>query len=184
MAVSCADLLGNTTQRWQSVFGARSERLRTHFEVPWRAMCVDPGLSVPGSWAALFAGNPFRTVGGIANELDVAYTTARRAIDRLEAAGIVSLVGPAKGNRVYCARAMLEILDPPNAGGRSRARIGGCQGRCRLRTRLRGCHRGGAAPPHGREVAGTGCRPSSSPPAPWRALALARGEPLRRPGGR
>ena len=117
MAVSCADLLGNTTQRWQSVFGARSERLRTHFEVPWRAMCADPGLSVPGSWAALFAGNPFRTVGGIANELDVAYTTARRAIDRLEAAGIVSLVGPAKGNRVYCARAMLEILDPPQRRG-------------------------------------------------------------------
>ena len=67
----------------------------------------------------LFVGNPFRTVGGIAKELDVAYTTARRAIDRLEEAGIVSLVGAARRNRVYCARGMLEILDAPHAVGRS-----------------------------------------------------------------
>ena len=67
----------------------------------------------------LFVGNPFRTVGGVAQELDVAYTTARRAIDRLEEAGIVSLVGAARRNRVYCARGMLEILDAPHAAGRS-----------------------------------------------------------------
>ena len=69
----------------------------------------------------LFVGNPFRTVGGVAKELDVAYTTARRAIDRLEEAGIVSLVGAARRNRVYCARAMLEVLEAPRAVGRSRA---------------------------------------------------------------
>ena len=67
----------------------------------------------------LFVGNPFRTVGGIAKELDVAYTTARRAIDQLEEAGIVSLVGAARRNRVYCARGMLEILDAPHAVGQS-----------------------------------------------------------------
>ena len=68
----------------------------------------------------LFVGNPFRTVRGIAKELDVAYTTARRAIDRLEEVGIVSLVGAARRNRVYCARGMLEILNAPHAVGRSR----------------------------------------------------------------
>ena len=67
----------------------------------------------------LFVGNPFRTVRGVAQALDVAYTTARRAIDRLEEAGIVSLVGPAKRNRLYCARAMLDILEAPHAAGRS-----------------------------------------------------------------
>ena len=41
----------------------------------------------------LFIGNPFWTAGGIAEELGVAYTTARRAIERLEAAGIVSQSG-------------------------------------------------------------------------------------------
>ena len=67
----------------------------------------------------LLVENPFRTVRGIAKALDVAYTTARRAIDRLEEAGIVSLVEPAKRNRVYCARAMLDILEAPRAAGRS-----------------------------------------------------------------
>ena len=62
----------------------------------------------------LFVENPFWTVGGLAKALNVAYTTARRAVDRLEAAGIVSLVGAAKRNRVYCARAMLEVLEAPH----------------------------------------------------------------------
>ena len=34
--------------------------------------------------------NPFWTVGGLAGRLEVAYTTAQRAIDRLAAAGIVA----------------------------------------------------------------------------------------------
>ena len=62
----------------------------------------------------LFVENPFWTVGGLAEALNVAYTTARRAVDRLEAACIVSLVGAAKRNRVYCARAMLEVLEAPH----------------------------------------------------------------------
>ena len=40
-------------------------------------------------------------------------------LDRLEEAGIVSLVGSGRRNRVYCARAMLEILNAPQAVGRS-----------------------------------------------------------------
>lgn len=58
----------------------------------------------------LFVENPFRTVGGLAQEMGVAYTTARRAISRLEAAGIVSLVADAKRNRIYCADGVLDAL--------------------------------------------------------------------------
>lgn len=58
-------------------------------------------------------------MGGIAKELGVAYTTARRVIDRLKAVSIVSLVGVAKGNRVYCAQEMLEVLEAPHAAGRT-----------------------------------------------------------------
>ncbi len=70
----------------------------------------------------LFVENPFLTVSGIAKEQDVAYTTARRAIDRLEAAGVVSHVGEAKRNRVYCAREMLEVPEAPHASGRPASR--------------------------------------------------------------
>ena len=62
----------------------------------------------------LFVENPFWTVREIAQRLAVAYTTARRALDRLESAGIVTLIGDARRNRVYCARAMLEVLEAPS----------------------------------------------------------------------
>ena len=85
----------------------------------WQEGLVGTQSGRPEQVLRLFVANPFRTVRGVAQEMDVAYTTARRAIDRLEEAGIVSLVGPAKRNRVYCARAMLDILEAPHAAGRS-----------------------------------------------------------------
>ena len=85
----------------------------------WREELAGVQSGTPEQVLRLFVENPFRTVRGIAQELDVAYTTARRAIDRLEEAGIVSLVGAGKRNRVYCARAMLDILEAPHAAGRS-----------------------------------------------------------------
>ena len=65
----------------------------------------------------LFVENPFRTVREIGRKLGVAYTTARRAVDRLEDAGIVSLVGERRRNRVYCARAVLAALETPVDSG-------------------------------------------------------------------
>ena len=61
----------------------------------------------------LFVESPFWTVGDIGKRLGVAYTTARRAVDKLEDAGIVSLLGTAKRNRIYCARAVLAALEGP-----------------------------------------------------------------------
>ena len=49
----------------------------------------------------------------LASRLDVAYTMAQRAIDRLEMLGIVSRVGAARRNRVYCASEVLDILEEP-----------------------------------------------------------------------
>ena len=82
--------------------------------VRWREQLVGAQAGRPEQVLGLFVENPFWTVGGLAKALNVAYTTARRAVDRLEAAGIVSLVGAAKRNRVYCARAMLEVLEAPH----------------------------------------------------------------------
>jgi predicted transcriptional regulator len=61
----------------------------------------------------LFVENPFWTVNKLAERLGVAFTTAQRAVDRLEAAGVVTLASEARRNRVYCARAILEILEEP-----------------------------------------------------------------------
>ena len=59
----------------------------------------------------LFVENPFWTVNSLASRLDMAYTTAQRAIDRLESLDIVSRVGEARRNRVYCAVDALDILE-------------------------------------------------------------------------
>ncbi len=59
----------------------------------------------------LFVEFPFWNVPMLSSQLGVAYTTARRAVDRLVSAGIVSPVGDARRNRVYCAEAVLEVLD-------------------------------------------------------------------------
>ena len=84
--------------------------------VRWREQLAGVQAGRPEQVLGLFAENPFWTVGGLAKAMNVAYTTARRAVDRLEVAGIVSLVGAAKRNRVYCARTMLEVLEAPHAG--------------------------------------------------------------------
>jgi len=50
----------------------------------------------------LFGANPFITIKGVADKLAIAFTTAERAIERLERARIVKRIGDAKRDRVYC----------------------------------------------------------------------------------
>ena len=59
------------------------------------------------------AANPFITAKGAAEKLGVAFTTAQRAIERLERLGIVKQSGDAKRDRVYCAKPLLDILEEP-----------------------------------------------------------------------
>ena len=83
----------------------------------WRGRLSREPSRLPDKGIELFAQNPFWTVKRLAESLGVAFTTAQRMIDRLESAGIVARVGEAKRNRVYCARAILEILEePPRLG--------------------------------------------------------------------
>ena len=95
--------------------------------VRWREQLAGASSKLP--WLALdrFTENPFWTVNGLAARLGVAFTTAQRAIDQLESAGVVVLATEAKRNRVYCARAILDILDEP-------PQLPGTQGRRGRRT--------------------------------------------------
>jgi ribosomal protein S25 len=61
----------------------------------------------------LLAANPFITATGVAGQLKLAFTTAQRAIERLERSGVVLRVSDSKRDRIYCARALLDILEEP-----------------------------------------------------------------------
>lgn len=61
----------------------------------------------------LLGENPYWTVRGVARRLEIAYTTAQRAVQRLEAAGILSPLTDARRDRVFCARDVLQILEEP-----------------------------------------------------------------------
>ena len=84
----------------------------------WKQGLIRGRSRLPERALDLFAENPFWTVGGVAARLKVAFTTAQRAIDRLEREGVVARVGEARRNRVYCAGAILDMLEepPPLAG--------------------------------------------------------------------
>ncbi|MFQ5745148.1 MAG: Fic family protein [Acidobacteriota bacterium] len=79
----------------------------------WREKLAAVPSRHPAKAIELFAENPYWSASKLAARLGVAFTTAQRAIDRLESAGIVGLATEAKRNRVYCARTILEILEEP-----------------------------------------------------------------------
>jgi ribosomal protein S25 len=53
------------------------------------------------------------TVKKAAKDLKVAFTTAQRAVQYLEKLGIVREISKARRDRVYCATAILRILEGP-----------------------------------------------------------------------
>lgn len=77
----------------------------------WQKAVAGESTNTPLRIVELLGANPFITIKGAANELKVAFTTAQRAIDKLERAGILKPVSEAKRDRAYCARALLEILE-------------------------------------------------------------------------
>ena len=89
---------------------SRARRINAQLEA-WRS-------AVAGSRAALLAvelvaANPFVTVRNVQRDLKTSYNTAARAISALENAGIVRKVSNAKRDRVFCAQAILDILEEP-----------------------------------------------------------------------
>jgi Fic family protein len=79
----------------------------------WRGALAGQSTNTPLRVLDLLTANPFLTITGAANQLTLAFTSAQRAIDRLEQNGIVQQVSDAKRDRVYCAQALLDILEEP-----------------------------------------------------------------------
>lgn len=91
---------------------SRAARINRHLE-EWRVAVAGVSSKVPLALVDQLAANPFLTVKGAAKRLGVAFTTAQRAVGRLQQLGIVTEISHAKRDRVYCAKAILEILEEP-----------------------------------------------------------------------
>jgi DNA-binding IclR family transcriptional regulator len=61
----------------------------------------------------LLAANPFLTNSHVVGKLGVAPASALRAIGQLERAGILRETTQGRRNRVWCAQALLDILEEP-----------------------------------------------------------------------
>lgn len=96
---------------------SRAERIN-RLLAKWRSLTAGArARAVPGM-VDLLAENPYWTVKHAAARLDVAFTTAARAIDRLVDADIMRRVGDEKRDRLFCATEILAILEEPPVLGR------------------------------------------------------------------
>jgi Fic family protein len=98
---------------------SRAERINKLI-AKWRVQVAGASSKLPLLLLDRVAANPFLTVKRVAEEFDTAFTTAQRAVARLEALSIVKQVSQAKRDKVYCAKSILDILEEP-------ARLGGAE---------------------------------------------------------
>lgn len=90
----------------------RAERINKLLE-SWRTAVAGSASRLPTALVDRLAENPYWTVKRAAERLGVAYTTAQRAVERLESLSILTRTTQAKRDRVYCAAAILKILEEP-----------------------------------------------------------------------
>ncbi|MFH1830365.1 MAG: Fic family protein [Pseudomonadota bacterium] len=91
---------------------SRAERINQKL-VNWRKSVAGASTKTPIQLVDLIAANPFITINKAAQTLGVAYTTAQRAIDKLQKLMILKEVSKTKRDRVYCAQSILDILEEP-----------------------------------------------------------------------
>src|SRR3990167_1813706 len=91
---------------------SRAERINELLN-QWKIVVASGGSQVPVDMVQHFAVNPYFTTNKIAEELGIAYSTAQRGIQKLEAAGIIKKTNENKRDKVYCAIEILNILEEP-----------------------------------------------------------------------
>ncbi len=91
---------------------SRAERINDLLS-KWKLQVASAASHVPVDIVEHFAVNPYLTIKKIAQELEVAYSTAQRGVSKLEAENIIQQVGGNKRNKVYCATEILSILEEP-----------------------------------------------------------------------
>ena len=91
---------------------SRAERIN-RLLANWRVTVAAVTAKFPLALLDMLAANPFLTVKKASERLGVAFTTAQRAVQKLEKLSIVTEISKAKRDRVYCAKAILDILEEP-----------------------------------------------------------------------
>jgi Fic family protein len=102
----------NGTARQSEDALSRAERLNRQLD-QWRHRLSGKGSGVAMRVLDLLAANPFITVRKAEAQLGVAYNTAASALRLLVGHRIVKQAGEARRDRVFCARALLDILEEP-----------------------------------------------------------------------
>lgn len=90
----------------------RAERINSLLD-RWREKLAAASSPNAAKALLLLAGNPFLTVKHLAERLKVSFPTAERAVDILLAEQIVRQTSAGRRNRVFCAQALLGILEEP-----------------------------------------------------------------------
>jgi Fic family protein len=91
---------------------SRAERINKKL-AQWRKQVAGSSTKAPMLIIDLLAANPFLTIKKVAKDLKIAFTTAQRAVEKLEKLSIIKEVTRAKRDRTYCAKVILDILDEP-----------------------------------------------------------------------
>ncbi len=95
---------------------SRAERINAILS-KWRTKVAGLSTSHPSRLVDLLAANPFVTTKKAAQQLGVHFTTAQRAIVKLQGFSILKQVSKGRRDRVYCATKILDILEePPKLG--------------------------------------------------------------------
>ncbi|MBI4023423.1 MAG: Fic family protein [Verrucomicrobia bacterium] len=91
---------------------SRAQRIN-RLLIGWRREAAGSSSRIPTLLLDALAANPFLTITKAARDFGVAFTTVQRAMERLERQGVVKEISEARRDRVYCAKALLDILDEP-----------------------------------------------------------------------
>ncbi|MEI7730551.1 MAG: Fic family protein [Verrucomicrobiota bacterium] len=92
---------------------SRAERINQLLEM-WCGLLVGKAnANVALQIIDLLGANPFLTPRGVEQKLGFAYNTVMRAIKRLQEHGIITVTTEARRDRVFCAKALLDILEEP-----------------------------------------------------------------------
>ncbi|MCH9630155.1 MAG: Protein adenylyltransferase SoFic [Chlamydiia bacterium] len=91
---------------------SRAERINELLTM-WTFQAASSGSHVPVEIVEHFAVNPYLTINKIAEELGVAYSTAQRAVQKLESEKIIKQINTNKRDKIFCATKILDILEEP-----------------------------------------------------------------------